>query len=155
VYLAVGVDWLLKSNTERSDSQSPFAAMLVRASWTSTRFRVTAFPLRGFAITLLDTSHLVGLPCTDDQPDAETSTWHHTTNTGDIPPCPRRDSNQQSEQPPRLRPCGRWDRLLCLITLLNPSKLKLGRFHLKLCLFETLIIHRKGLPSIVRINYIL
>jgi len=48
-----------------------------------------------------------------DHPDAETPTWQHTTITRDWHPCPRRDSNPQSEQwaaaDPRLRQCGRRD----------------------------------------------
>jgi hypothetical protein len=38
----------------------------------------------------LDTPHSVGLLWTGDQPDAETSTWQHTTSTTDRHPCPRR-----------------------------------------------------------------
>ena len=33
-----------------------------------------------------------------DRPDAETSTWQHTTLTSNRQPCPRRDSNPQSHQ---------------------------------------------------------
>ena len=50
---------------------------------------------RGFTIT--DTPHLVGLLWTSDQLVAETSTWQHTTLTRDRHPCPRRDSNPQSQ----------------------------------------------------------
>jgi hypothetical protein len=32
-----------------------------------------------------------------DQPDTETSTWQRTTLTKDRYPCPRRDSNSQSQ----------------------------------------------------------
>jgi hypothetical protein len=46
----------------------------------------------------LDTPHSVGLLWTSDQPDAETSTWKHTTLSRDRHPCPRRDSNQQYQQ---------------------------------------------------------
>jgi hypothetical protein len=35
-----------------------------------------------------DTSHSVGLLCTSDQPDAETTTWQHTTLTKQRHPCP-------------------------------------------------------------------
>ena len=35
---------------------------------------------------------------TTDQPEAETSTWQHTTLTTDRHPCPRWDSNPQSQQ---------------------------------------------------------
>ena len=31
-----------------------------------------------------DTPHSVGIPCTNDQPDAETSTWQHTATIRDI-----------------------------------------------------------------------
>jgi hypothetical protein len=52
---------------------------------------------RGFMMTFLDTPHSVGLLWTRDQPVAETSTWQHTTLTRDGHPCPRRDSNPQSQ----------------------------------------------------------
>jgi hypothetical protein len=42
-----------------------------------------------------DTRHSVGLLWTSDQPDAETSTWQHTTHPTDRHPCPRRNSNLQ------------------------------------------------------------
>ena len=45
----------------------------------------------------LDIPHLVGLLWTSDQPDAETSTWQHTTLTRDRLPCTRRDSKPQSQ----------------------------------------------------------
>jgi hypothetical protein len=45
-----------------------------------------------------DTPHSVGLHRTDDQSDAETSTWQHTILTRDRHSCPRRDSNLQSQQ---------------------------------------------------------
>jgi hypothetical protein len=45
-----------------------------------------------------DTPFSVGHLWTSDQPDAETSTWQHTTLTRDTHPCPRRDSNSQSQQ---------------------------------------------------------
>jgi hypothetical protein len=44
-----------------------------------------------------DTPHLVRLFRTSDQPVAETSTWQHTTLTKDRHPCPRRNSNPQSQ----------------------------------------------------------
>ena len=49
----------------------------------------------GFEIT--DTPHSAGLLWTSDQLAAETSTWQHTTLTTDTRPCPRRDSNPQSQ----------------------------------------------------------
>ena len=45
-----------------------------------------------------DTPHSVELLWTSDQPDAETSTWQHTTLTRDRCPCPRRDSKPQSHK---------------------------------------------------------
>jgi len=45
-----------------------------------------------------DTPHSVGLLWTSDRPVAGTSTWQHTTLTTDTHPCPRRDSNPQSQQ---------------------------------------------------------
>jgi len=45
-----------------------------------------------------DAPHSVGLFWTSDQPDAEISTWQHTTLTTDKHPFPWRDSNLQSQQ---------------------------------------------------------
>jgi hypothetical protein len=45
-----------------------------------------------------DTQQSVGLLWTSDQPNAEISTWQHTTLTRDIDPCRRRDSNLQPQQ---------------------------------------------------------
>jgi len=46
-----------------------------------------------------DTPHSsVGLLWTSDQPEAETSTWQHTTLTTDRHPCSRWDSNPQSQE---------------------------------------------------------
>jgi hypothetical protein len=60
-----------------------------------------------------DTPHSVGLLCSSDQPDAETSIGRHTTITRDRYPCPREDLNPKSQQraatAPSLRPRGRWD----------------------------------------------
>jgi len=39
-----------------------------------------------------------------DQPEAETSTREHTTLTRDRHPCPRRDSNTESQQASARRP---------------------------------------------------
>jgi len=51
-----------------------------------------------------DTPHSAILPWTSDQSDTETSTWQHTTLTGDKHSCPRRDSNPQSHQASGRRP---------------------------------------------------
>jgi len=52
----------------------------------------------------LHTPHSVGLLCTSDQPDAQTSTWQHTTLTRDKHPYPRWDSNPESQQASGRRP---------------------------------------------------
>jgi hypothetical protein len=51
-----------------------------------------------------DTPQFVGLLWTSSQPVAETSTWQHTTLSRDRHPCPRRDSNPQSQQASGRRP---------------------------------------------------
>jgi hypothetical protein len=48
--------------------------------------------------TQFETPQSVGLLWTSDQPDAQTSTWQHTTLTTDRHPCNRRDSNPQSQE---------------------------------------------------------
>jgi hypothetical protein len=53
---------------------------------------------RGSEITHKDAPQSVGLLWTSNQPVAETSTWQHITLTTDNHPCPRRDSNPQSQQ---------------------------------------------------------
>jgi hypothetical protein len=45
-----------------------------------------------------DTPHSLGLLWTSDLPVAHTSTWQHTTLKRDRDPCPRRDSNPQSQK---------------------------------------------------------
>ena len=60
-----------------------------------------------------DTPQSVGHLWTGDQPDAETSTWQHTTITTDIHASSRiRTSNpsKRAAVDPRLRPRGHWDR---------------------------------------------
>jgi len=51
-----------------------------------------------------DIPHSVGLLCTSDQPDRETSTWQHTTVTTGRYQCPQRDSNPQFQQTNFRRP---------------------------------------------------
>jgi len=58
----------------------------------------------GFYITHSDVPQLVGFLWTSDQLVAETSTWQHTTLTIDRHPCPRSDSNPQSQQASSRRP---------------------------------------------------
>jgi len=64
----------------------------------STRFRIMASPYQASRSYLLDTPHSVGLLYTSDRPDAENSTWRHTTITRDKHLCTRQDSNPQSQQ---------------------------------------------------------
>ena len=59
---------------------------------------------RGFWITHNDASQSVGLLSTSDQSVAETSTWQHKILTTDKHPCPRWDSNPQSQQASGRRP---------------------------------------------------
>jgi len=59
---------------------------------------------RGFLIKHNDAPQLVGFLWTSDQSVAETSTWQHTTFTTDKHPCPRWDSNPQSQQASVQRP---------------------------------------------------
>jgi len=49
-----------------------------------------------------DTPHSVGLSWTSDQPDTENFAWQHRTLTRH--PCPRQDSNTQSQQASDRRP---------------------------------------------------
>ena len=64
----------------------------------------TPLVVLGLLIVEVSRSHSVGLLWTSDQPDAETSTWQHTTFTRDQHPCPQRDSNPQSQQANGRRP---------------------------------------------------
>ena len=59
---------------------------------------------RGFLITQNDAPQSVGLLWTSDQSVAEISTWPHTTLTTDKHPCPRWDSNPESQQASGRRP---------------------------------------------------
>jgi hypothetical protein len=83
-------------------------------------------PLRGQGFLIIEASrshsdipHSMGLLWTGDEPDAETSSWQHTTVTRDRNSCPRQDSNPQFQQAngrnPPLRPRGHWDRHWCRI----------------------------------------
>ena len=69
----------------------PYGAPAQRGPWPP-------YYLWGSNISHNDASQLVGLLWTSDQLVAETSTWQHTTLTTDKHPCPRRDSNPQSQQ---------------------------------------------------------
>ena len=60
-----------------------------------------------------------------DQPDAQTSTWQHTTLTRDRHPCPRRDSNPQFQPASGRRPTprGHWHRQSVKIVRLIQSNI--------------------------------
>jgi hypothetical protein len=84
---------------------------LVSFLLTGIFFSIARQPLVGQGLLIVnasrshsDTSHLVGLLWTSDRSVAETSTWQHTTLTRDRHPCPRRDSNPQSQQASGCRP---------------------------------------------------
>jgi hypothetical protein len=64
----------------------------------STRFRFSASNYGASRSHPFDTQHSVGILWTSDQPEAETSTWQHTTLIRDRLPCLRWDSNTQSQQ---------------------------------------------------------
>jgi len=59
---------------------------------------------RGFMITLNDAPQSIRLLSTSDQLLVETCTWQHTTLTTDRRPCPRCDSNPQSQKASSRRP---------------------------------------------------
>jgi len=59
---------------------------------------------QGLLIVETSRSHSVGLLWTSDQPDAETSTWHHTTLTIIRHPSLPRVSNPQCQQASGHRP---------------------------------------------------
>jgi len=61
-------------------------------------------PLIEDSLSHTDTPYSVEPLWTNDQPDAETSTWQHTSITKDRHPCPRRDSNTRSQKASGRRP---------------------------------------------------
>ena len=74
-------------------------------------FSMARQPLVGQSLIIIDaprspsdTLHSAGLLWTGDQPDAETSTWQHTTFKSDRHLCPRRHSNPHSQQASDRRP---------------------------------------------------
>jgi len=74
-------------------------------------FSIAPQPPVGQGLLIIDASrshsdkpHSVGLLCTSDQPDAETSTWQYTTLTWDRYQCSRWDSKPQSQQASGCRP---------------------------------------------------
>jgi len=86
-----------------------------------TIFSITQYPLVGQGLVIIevsrshtDTPRSVGFLWTNDQPDAESSSWQHTTLIRDRHIRPPWNSKAQSQQAsgrnPRLRPRGHWDR---------------------------------------------
>jgi hypothetical protein len=98
-----------------------------QASWNNSKFTifetkpgltgwcafcsVTQQPLVGQGLLIIETSqshsgtpHSLRHLWISDQPDTETSTWQHIRLTTDMFPCPRRDSNPQSQQASGRRP---------------------------------------------------
>ena len=73
----------------------PFFLSFFLILTSSTFFYRCSWP---HTMTHSDTQHSVGLLWTRDQPVADTSTWQHSALTRDRHPCPRRDSNSQSQQ---------------------------------------------------------
>jgi hypothetical protein len=71
----------------------------------------------------------VGLLWTSDQPVTETSTWQHTTLTRNRYPCPRRESNSQSQQALGRRPTPETARPLgsAIVILTNDKMLLMCR----------------------------
>ena len=83
----------------------------VYSHWLRSFFYHVATTLEGQGLLIVvdsrshsDTPYSIGLLWTSYQPDAETSAWQHTTLTRDSHPCPRRDSNPQSQQASGCRP---------------------------------------------------
>jgi len=71
---------------------------------TQRRITVGRNPLDEWSARRRDLYLTIGILWTSDQPDAETSTWQHTTLTTDRHPCLRRDSNPQSQKASGRRP---------------------------------------------------
>jgi len=92
----------LSSNTEPAHVflQMPTCFSYSSSTW----FQVMASPYGASRSRKLDTTHSVGLLWASGQPDAETSTWQHTTPTNYNSPCLREDSNPQSQQGRGRRP---------------------------------------------------
>jgi hypothetical protein len=93
-------------------------------------FNLACQPLAGQGLLIIedsrshsDTPQSIGLFWTSDQSDTETSTWQHTPFTRDRHPCPKRDSNPQSQKASfsrqRLRPHHLCDRPLTLNNQFN------------------------------------
>ena len=84
-----------------------------------------------------NTAHSVGLLWTSDQPDAETSTWRHTTLTTDTQQCQTHNPSKRETAVPRLRPRGHLDRFpialqnIIINSIINKHKFKLLCWYLR------------------------
>jgi len=79
---------------------------------------------RGFMITHNDAPQSVGLLWASDQPDAETSTWQHTTLTRNIHATGEirtQNPSKRAAADPLLRPRGHWERLSIFKAYLLPD----------------------------------
>jgi hypothetical protein len=91
-----------------------------------------------------DTPHSVGLLWTSDQPDAETSTWQHTTPTtsihatGDIR---THNPRKRAAADPLFRPRGDWDRMFIFKAYLLPDDHNTNTNYLALITHISLIVY--------------
>jgi hypothetical protein len=103
--------------------KSPTESTVFTKAWHRSLllFSTVQQPLVGHSLLIvealrshLDTPHSVGLLWTSNHPDAETSTWQHTTlkETDIHAPGGIRTLNpsKRAAADPRLRTCGHWDR---------------------------------------------
>ena len=81
------------------------------------------FRIFDFSRSHSETRHSVGLLWTEDEPDAETSTWKHTTFTRDWHPRPggiqSRNPSKRKAEDPCFTPRGHWD--CCNIPLVQDN----------------------------------
>ena len=66
-----------------------------------------------------ETPHWIGLPWTSVQPDAETSTWHHTTLTRVLGGIRTHNPSMRVAADPRIRPRSQWNRPMSRFTKEN------------------------------------
>jgi hypothetical protein len=126
---------------------SPKSCRISQLSHLPHPFSVTLRPdsgpwpsLTGLRDHTQNTPHSAGHLWTNDQSDAETSTWQQTTLTRDKQPCPRRDLNhspsKRTTANSRLRPRDQWDRRLWYFPRFNyPSSIKW-----RVCLYEMMTL---------------
>jgi len=99
------ITWTIFGEQYRSPSSSLCSFVHSPVTSSLVFYLGTTAPVdQGHLIVEDSRSHSVGLLCTSNEPDAETSTWQQTALTRDRHQCPRRDSNPQSQQASGLRP---------------------------------------------------